>query len=252
MTRRRGASRHVRQERDYGPLLTRVAVVVGIALLLTALSQGLLWLWEPANMPIKSVLIQGEMRHVSRDELRTVVTSNVQDGFLRVDMASIRNAVEALPWIYRASVRRKWPATLQVDITEQRAVARWGDEGLINPEGGVFNAKPAGQLAELPQLSGPENSEKSLVAGYQEMQRLLRPVGLGIRKLELNQRRAWQLHLDNGVTLLLGRQESYRRLLRFVRAYPRVLADRMEQIDRIDMRYTNGFAVRWNEGATTA
>lgn len=249
---RKGATRKVEQERRYGPVFRRIGMFVGSALLLAAATNTGLWLWEPANLPVKSVLIQGEMAHVSREALRQAVTPHVEDGFLRVDISTIRQAVEALPWVHHAAVRRKWPSTLMVEITEQRALARWGKEGLVNPEGGMFTATAEGALATLPLLHGPTNSQKLLVESYREMQRMLKPVGLHIDRLELTQRRAWQLTLDNGITLLLGRKESYPRLLRFVRVYPRVLAKRTEQIKRIDLRYTNGFAVRWREGAATA
>jgi cell division protein FtsQ len=56
------------------------------------------------------------------------------------------------------------------------------------------------------------------------------------------------MRLDNGLQLGLGRQHTARRLLRFVRVYPRALEPRLEAIDSIDLRYTNGLAVRWRDG----
>ena len=247
MPRRRGATNRRQQKREYGPWLRRITVLAGIAMLLAVVGRAGFWFFEAETMPVRSVLIQGKMMNVSKDEIRQVVIPHVEGGFLRVDISVLRSAIEAMPWVYHASVRRKWPASLQVQITEQQAVARWGDDGLINQEGGVFKAKAEGAQLDLPLLNGPEKSEKAVVRRYAEMQQLLKPLGLGVQNLNLNQRRAWQLTLNNGVTLLLGRKEGYQRMLRFVGVYPRVMADRIGQARQIDLRYTNGFAVSWSE-----
>ena len=113
-------------------------------------------------------------------------------------------------------------------------------------------AEAGGELANLPLLKGPEQSERKLTEHLLEMQRMLEPLGLHIARLDLSERRAWSMTLDNGLELDLGRKETYPRLLRFVRVYPGVLASKAGAIQRIDLRYTNGFAVRWRDGAEAA
>ena len=68
----------------------------------------------------------------------------------------------------------------------------------------------------------------------------------------MNERRAWSLRLANGLQLGLGRNDIHLRLLRFVRVYAEVLKPRLEAIDSVDLRYTNGFAVRWHDGLAPA
>jgi len=69
---------------------------------------------------------------------------------------------------------------------------------------------------------------------------------LSITRLEQDERRAWVVTLNSGVKLLLGRKESEKRLTRFIDIYPRVLKAWEQRIDEVDLRYPNGFAVRWN------
>jgi cell division protein FtsQ len=57
-------------------------------------------------------------------------------------------------------------------------------------------------------------------------------------------RRAWQLKLDSGLTLELGREQVEARLARFVGAYDRTLGRLGGGINHVDLRYANGFAVR--------
>jgi cell division protein FtsQ len=66
--------------------------------------------------------------------------------------------------------------------------------------------------------------------------------------MDLSMRQAWQVKLDNGLMLVLGRDETAHpvsdRLQRFVAAYPELEQKLQFRPDMIDMRYPNGFAVR--------
>jgi cell division protein FtsQ len=47
--------------------------------------------------------------------------------------------------------------------------------------------------------------------------------------------------------VVLGRGNGYGRLLKFVRFYRRAFHDRAATVARVDLRYSNGFAVRWKQ-----
>jgi cell division protein FtsQ len=68
-------------------------------------------------------------------------------------------------------------------------------------------------------------------------------------RLELDNRRAWHLQLAGGVQLELGRADAWKRLQRFVVAYPSVFAGRLAELQRVDLRYSNGFSVYWQQVA---
>ncbi len=68
----------------------------------------------------------------------------------------------------------------------------------------------------------------------------------------MSQRRAWRVHLDDGMVLELGREQVASRLARFLAAYPRTLAPLNRRIDYVDLRYANGFAARIPELAAVA
>ena len=81
------------------------------------------------------------------------------------------------------------------------------------------------------------------------MRAMLSPLGLRVTELNLDQRRAWSMVLDNGLHLRLGRNDRQQRLERFARIYTGVLQSRLEAIESVDLRYTNGFAFRWRDKA---
>jgi cell division protein FtsQ len=60
----------------------------------------------------------------------------------------------------------------------------------------------------------------------------------------MSARRAWQVSLEQGPTLELGREQVESRLARFVAAHDYVMKRLERRIDYIDLRYANGFAVR--------
>jgi cell division protein FtsQ len=86
-----------------------------------------------------------------------------------------------------------------------------------------------------------------VVAFFQAALPAARTRGLEIRAIELDQRRHWWLHFAEGLTVSLGRESRDARLSQFLRVYPQLVADPKRRPERVDMRYTHGFAVRWRD-----
>jgi len=74
--------------------------------------------------------------------------------------------------------------------------------------------------------------------------------GLSVVRLQLNKRRAWRFELGNGLSVVLGRRYFENRIERFVNVVINNLGEKLSQAREIDMRYTNGFAVRWKQRVT--
>ena len=221
----------------------------GIALLLVVLFVGermAVELIDPQTMQIKSVQVEGMFEQVDPQDVKRVAASFSEQGFLGVDVEKVKLAIETLPWVKQASVRRVWPDRLYISIAEQTAVARWSDRGLVSPSGALFFPQERVAFAHLPELVGPASDGAVVLAQYRQLDGMLAVNGLSVLRLEQDERRAWIVTLNSGVTLLLGRKESEARLMRFVDIYPKVLKAWEHTIDEVDLRYPNGFAVRWN------
>lgn len=221
-----------------------IAGGVSVLLLAGLLAWGIVILRDPHTLPLKSVSVGGAFTKVSSTTLQQAIADVASGGFLYVDVDRIRAAAQRVPWVHRVNVRRVWPDTLRVSITEQTAVARWSDLGLLNSAGEIFAAQPASYPAGLPELRGPQGTQTTVLAQYRLMSTALAPLNLHVARLELDARRTWHMRLDNGIELMLGRSENYARLLRFVRVYRSVLAAQAANIARVDLRYSNGLAVR--------
>jgi cell division protein FtsQ len=232
-------------------LSTRAAVrlLAAVALLVTGLAAAD-WLLAPERFPVRSVRFEGPFRHVSREELEAAVLDLVRGNFLRVDLAAVQARVEQIPWVHRAEVRRVPPRDIAIRFTEQTPVARWGEAAYLNEEGEVVHLRGA-DLPAGPRLAGPSGSAPAVLAQYRRFARLLAPAGLEIAALEMTARRSWRVELVQGFTLVLGRGDAERALARFARVYPSALAAEAGRIQRVDLRYTNGFAVAWRQDART-
>ena len=68
------------------------------------------------------------------------------------------------------------------------------------------------------------------------------PLKQQVVQISLSPRRAWQMRLDSGMVLELGREQAQERLARFVSVYPYSLASVQHTVDYVDLRYSNGFA----------
>jgi cell division protein FtsQ len=207
------------------------------------------------NRPVERVVFNGKFERVSVDQLESVLRKTMGKGFLAADLDAIQAKVAALPWVATARVSRQWPDTLDVTVTEEAPAARWGNDGLLNPQGRLFVRHTSHIPAELPRLNGPDGSEADVTARYVAVQEELLERGLGVAAIEVDGRGAWTLVLSNGIGVRLGSQDVEARLTRFYEALDTVVTAVATDVQFIDMRYTNGFSIGWKQqraaGATT-
>ena len=191
--------------------------------------------------PLREIRVIGDVGHVTNEQVAAVTARELRGNFFTVDLAQAREAFEKLPWVRTVNVRRQWPDRLEVAVEEHQPLARWGSTALVNSHGEVFEAAIS---SKLPVFFGPEGTAVEVVARYAEFDRLLAPIGRKVVLITLSARRAWQLRLDDGMVLQLGRENLEARLAGFVSAYPRTVARLPQPPSHVDLRYSNGFAVR--------
>lgn len=199
---------------------------------------------QAARLPtfaLREVRIGGELRHVTREQVEDVVRRELRGNFITVDLAATRAAFGQLPWVRSVSMRRQWPARLEVALEEHVPFARWGSRALVNTHGEVFAAAYDG---DLPVFVGPDGAAREIAIQYRYFQRSLDAIGEVPVEVQVTARRAWQLRLQSGLTIALGRESVEARLARFVATHGRTIGRLGRRIDYVDLRYANGYAVR--------
>jgi cell division protein FtsQ len=216
---------------------------------LLAVAFGVLYVLNPTTIPIRHVEINGSFVHLSPAALQSVAEKVVRGGFFNVNVDAVRSAVMKEPWVRDVTVRRVWPQSLSLAVQEQQPAARWGAGALLNRAGELFRPDPVTIPDGLPLLSGPSGTEQLVLERYRHVTGVIAGLGVDVAELGLSERRAWTLRLASGQQVILGRANFVERVQRFAGVVQRDLAGRLDQARVIDMRYTNGFAVRWREGS---
>ena len=206
---------------------------------------------DTGRWPIRWIEVSGPLQRVSAHQVRSAAASQVEGGFFSVELERIRTAVEALPWVATASVSRRWPDGVAVAVREHRPVAYWRDEQLLSRRGRLFVPADGYRLRDLPRLYGPEGQLQSVVDKWQLWSDWLAGHGLRIAALQLTERGAWRLYLSHGIEVEIGRRDADRRMQRLVASLSALRAERERLPVLIDLRYSNGFAVRWSEPVET-
>jgi len=224
-------------------LLSSMAGVMVVALVVW----GVFEIQSSETLPIRNVEVRGEFSKVNEQQIKAVVSHNKLQGFFSTDVDAITNAMRKIPWLETITVRRVWPDTLQLTVTERKAIAHWNNSALLAVDGSIFNPDVATYPQELPKLFGPKGTEHSLLRNYIAMAASLNTLDLHIDELTMDARRALVVKLDDGTALNVGRKQTNERLQRFVEIYKDFTVSNKEKATVIDLRYTNGFAIRWEK-----
>ncbi|MCB1841867.1 MAG: cell division protein FtsQ/DivIB [Halioglobus sp.] len=198
------------------------------------------------DRPITAITIDGPFQRVSALQIEEAMSTELERGFLSADLDDIQERLTALPWIDNANVLRRWPGQLEISVTEQVPAACWGERGLLNTRGELFVEEARHIPAELPRLSGPEGHVDEVARRYLQIRDQLIPRGLDVRRLHLDPRGAWDLTLQNGIEIRLGRRDVDARTRLFLDVVADVITRRAKEIDFVDLRYSNGFTIGWN------
>lgn len=227
-------------------------------LLLAALAW---WAVRHPLFALGGITVRGDVAHNSAVTLRANVAPRVAGNFFTVSLARTREAFEAVPWVRRAEVRREFPNRLKVTLQEHQPVAFWGGEGesrLLNAFGEVFDANSGDvEHEDLPRLAGPDGQSVQVLAMYRAVAPLFEPLELEAARLQLTGRGSWQLELDTGAVVELGRgtvDEVTARTQRFVQTLTQVTSKygrRPDALVSADLRHGDGYAVRLRGVTTT-
>ncbi len=204
--------------------------------------------WRLAQMPVQRVAFSGDLRRVSRAVLEERVDAALSGGFFSADLERIRRPLEALPWVYRVRVKRRWPGELEVVVTEQLPIARWSGDSYLNHAGEIFTPREYWPMPSLVLLEGPPEQRLPLLRSYRHLRERLAALGLEVAALRMDARGGLVATLGGGGELVFGRGRFQPKLARFLGVYSAELAAGMERVRAVDLRYRHGLAVAWRGG----
>lgn len=223
--------------------------LLGTLLCLTALALAAYFVADPVKRllqrPLASVMVEGDFFYISKERAMELLSAELNGEFLQLDLMHLKRVLESEPWIEHAALVRRWPDALEVKITEQQPIARWGKEGFLNQRGEIIRVPDISMLDNLPLLEGDEINASEIMQQYQDMSQLLRSRQLDVVALKSDKKKSWRLVLTGDVEMAIGRGQVMEKMRRFITAYDQHLNKYWEDVGAIDVRYTNGVAVQW-------
>ncbi|MDG0996046.1 MAG: FtsQ-type POTRA domain-containing protein [Gammaproteobacteria bacterium] len=199
------------------------------------------------RIPVKSIVVNSVLQHVDRNALRAVVADYSEEGFFTVDLAAFEKDLENMPWVFSASIKRRWPSELSIVIEEQKPLFRWRENALLNQRYQVFEVGDVTQFEGLVVISGNDQRSVHLAGFYRDYADSFEQLNLAIDGVYEDGRYDKRVKLANGIILKLSRR-NYLKQMRLARSalslFP--LKERA-MIAEIDLRHSNGFAVQWKQ-----
>ncbi len=248
--------------------LLRPAAWIGVAALLVLLLIGVLRSAAPggtlatlrervgsatafAGLRVRDVVIEGRA-NTPEPLLRAALGVNKGDPMLGFSLERARERIETLSWIEHATVERRLPDTIVVNIQERRPFAIWQNDGkfvLIDRTGQIVANQDVAGFRGLPLVVGagaPPSAATlidALTARPALQQRVVAVVRVGERR--------WNLRLNNGADVMLPEGHEIAALDRLMQ-----LQQDHDLLDRplvaIDMRLPDRLVLRPHPPDTAA
>jgi cell division protein FtsQ len=167
------------------------------------------------------------------------------DPILGFSVVAARQRIETIAWVRSATVERRLPGTVVVQLVERSPFAVWQNDGkfaLVDRDGNIVTDSEVATFADqLPLVVGPGAPKAAaalldLVANYPEIQsRMVAAVRIGERR--------WNLHMKNGADVLLPEGAEAAALARLDGLQAKhALLDR--PLQTVDMRLPDRLVIR--------
>lgn len=198
------------------------------------------------TFPIKTVKIVASFEHLDPNNIKNIVNPYTTSGFLNFNSAKLGQDLIDVPWIHSVSIQKIWPDQIIITLEEQKPVAFWNTNSLLNKDGKIFTPDLNNFTEKLPHLFGQDEDAKEILSAFFAMNQILLPLQYSITDLIVNNRHAVTITLNTGTKIILGEDDVLEKLRFFVRNYPKIQGAH-KKASVINLCYHNGLAVRWED-----
>ena len=204
-----------------------------------------------AGFRITAVAINGR-KQLTQDEVLAIGGVNGRSSLLFLDAATVRDKLEANPWIGEATVLKLYPGQIQIDIVERTAFALWQHDGrlaVIADDGAVLEPYLSRRFISLPLVvgKGADTRARDFLALLDRYPQVKSQTKAAILVGE----RRWNLRLKDGLDIRLPEHDVGNALAALSKLDKE---DRLfsRDIVAIDMRLQDRLTVQLSEDAAKA
>jgi len=160
---------------------------------------------------LRDLRIEGN-RHRTKDQIAQTAGVTLGQNVVEIDLEATRARLEKDPWIERATLSRRLPASLTIDVIEREAaaiVALPNGTYLATPNGEIFKRLEGDDPNDLPIVTGigPDDAAGDRESTAQLVRRALE-LGVEIERVGLFGGRVEELNVDHegGLTVVVGKR----------------------------------------------
>jgi cell division protein FtsQ len=199
------------------------------------------------GFPIRTVRTYAELQHIKPEHLLGVFGPSLRENFFEIDLQETRARIEASPWVHNATIKKEWPDTLIVHLSERVPVARWGENQILGSDLALFSRGEVSALPPLPQLRGVDRDSTLVWNRFRALNEMLAPNSLVLAELVMAERYSWRLILSNGMEIVVDENRWQEKMERFIQFYHKIPEEERGLLVRADLRYDNALAVKWKK-----
>lgn len=225
-----------RTKKNWFTYVRPVSISVTLLSIVTAV---VLLLLQLVNKNIEKLELVASFEHVSELQIKQQIHDVFPAGFISLDVVEVQQRLEKLVMVSSAQVEKIWPDTLKINIAEEAPVAIWNEKSMLNQQGDILPI--ALKDLQLPMLKGDDSN--MVMQHFLLFKRFAKLHQLNLTALDFSAS-GWLLEHGNGLKIRLDGSTAMQGL--------KTLETVMDQfqlanIDSIDMRYEQGFAIAWKE-----
>ena len=197
-------------------------------------------------LPIKTIKLSGNFEYIDQADVESVLQSYVGEGFFSLDIHAVQKSLNNKAWADSVSIRRVWPDQLYITIVEKKPVARWDNGKLLSNKAKIFVADTR-EFENLPLVHAANDQAEHILRQYYALSRRFDTLDETVVALRQDNRGALDIELADGLVIKVGRDHVEHKIARLITIYKQQIQPRRADINQIDLRYSNGFAVAWKK-----
>lgn len=223
--------------------VNRLAYLVWVIALTILLFSGVYYIVQNW-FPIKRITIDGDVPHITKEQLSYIASHRLVGRFFTLNINDLQYEFRKIPWVNKVSVVREFPDAITVKVVEYKAIARWGEDGLLSNDGRIFNG--ADSDASLPIILASRMQIKDASITYNKLNELLKTQdshNLKIQKIIYNGAGLVKVYLSNNLELILCGID-FTKNIQILNKYLDQLYQIKPNITYMNMCYKNAVAIK--------
>ena len=199
----------------------------------------ILYISDSFVYPIEEVEITSTTSNYDTKKINDIVASIQGQDLLSLDLSDIKKSISSDDWIRDVEIKKSFPDTLEIIIIPQQPFAIYNSKVMMM-DGTVIGA-PLPQL-DLPIIVDHTNDSLSSMKTMILTDKLLQKIDLDINKVEIHDS---LIKVFTSSNILISDRVNYEvNLNRLVITFEDLKKLFKREIKSIDMRYSNGFAIK--------